>query len=93
MLVSVTLNCQVSKIEDQTHFTPGATGVVQPKVLKGFLSLAEEEEGSLVESLRVAVGGKEDDCQEGDGPHCQGDGCRDWEGSVLSVSHDAKHPL
>ena len=46
-----------------------------------------------MESLRVAVGGKEDDCQEGDGPHCQGDGCRDWEGSVLSVSHDARNPL
>ena len=32
------------------------TGVVQPKILKGFLSLAEEEEGSLVESQRVVTG-------------------------------------
>ena len=46
-----------------------------------------------MESLWVAVGGKEDDCQEGNGPHCQGDGCRDWEGSVFGVSDDARHPL
>ena len=46
-----------------------------------------------MESLRVAVGGKEDDCQEGDESHCEGDGCRDWEGSVFGVSDDARHPL
>ena len=46
-----------------------------------------------MESLRVAVGGKEDDCQEGDGPHCEGDGCRDWEGSVFGVSDNTRDPL
>ena len=46
-----------------------------------------------MESLRVAVGGSEDNCQEGNGPHCQGDGCQDWESSVLSVSHNARNPL
>ena len=55
--------------------------------------LAVEEDSSVMESLRIAVGGKEDDCHEGDGPHCEGDCRRDWEGSVFGVSDDARHPL
>ena len=46
-----------------------------------------------MESLRVAVGGKEDDCYDYNRPRCEGDGGRDWKSLVFSVSYDARHPL
>ena len=50
---------------NKNHPTTPA-GVVQPHVQKGLLFLAEEEESSAMESLGVAVGGKEDDCYDYD---------------------------
>ena len=63
---------QALMVEGQALTSPA--GVVQPHAQKSLLVLAEEEESSVMESLKVAVGGKEDDCYDYDRPCCEGDG-------------------